>query len=554
VILPQLLAWRVRLATASLRGRGGRRRALQLLVSAWVAAMFLIGATVWFRNALGDPALEPYAAAAVFGALHAAFLLSLVRDMGAAIGHLFQAPDVPLLLSAPVRPRPLVLLRAGEALADAGSFPAPLLAPILWGYGIALGAPWIYYVAVPLVMAGLLCFSVLLGFLVSLYLAPRVPVGRARSWIRGTTALLYLAIWIGLTWWNVVGARRLETMAGGLGRAAQAWSAGGPAAWIPSAWAARLLLNLAAGNSIVLPLGLLGAGGAVLAALLAAVAPRYPECWQRAQELAQKAMGAARRAPARLAAATGAISWRGTGARATADPAAGAALGLVLLRRDRRLITRDAGLLWDIALLVFMSSVLPILAAPVLAGRIAHLVLFALVFFSAELGFDLSSRALPLERRALPWILEAPISPGAHIAARLTSAWLMGWPIVAVVAVLATWASGLGARAVAFHLVIGSLVFSALVPIGLACGVFFGQPEWRHPRQMLNLGGRLVLAGILVALGVVLALAFAGGDPGFSRADSVAALALPLVALALLADLILLWMSATRLRHFQWLS
>jgi len=528
---------------------------LQLLVSTFVAAMFLIGSTVWFRAAQADPGLAPFAQAAVFGALHAAFLLSLVRDMGAAIGHLFQAPDVPLLLAAPVRARPLVLLRAGEALADAASFPAPLLAPILWGYGIAVGATWIYYAAVPLVMAGVLFFSVLLGFLVSLFVAPKVPIGRARGWIRGATAILYLAIWVGLTWWNVSGARHLETMAGGLGRAAHAWSGGGPAAWIPSAWAARLLLDLAAGESILVPLGLLVAGGTLLLALLALVAPRYPESWQRAQELARKATETPRTQARRWSATvSGAIAWRGVRARETADPVAALGLGGALFRRDRRLVVRDTAVLWDIALLVFMSSVLPILAAPVLAGRIERLVVFGIVFFSAELGFDLASRALPLERRALPWMLKAPVSPAAHVTARLASAWLMGWPLVCAVSVLATWATGQNATTIALHLILGTLVFSALVPIGFAAGVFFGQPEWRHPRQMLNLGGRLILAGILVALSAVIALAYAEGDAGSLRAFSPSPLVIPFVILVVMSDLLVVWASTIRLRRFEWLN
>jgi len=215
---------------------------------------------------------------------------------------------------------------------------------------------------------------------------------------------------------------------------------------------------------------------------------------------------------------------------------------------------RDTAVLWDIALLVFMSSVLPILAAPVLAGRIERLVVFGIVFFSAELGFDLASRALPLERRALPWMLKAPVSPAAHVTARLASAWLMGWPLVCAVSVLATWATGQNATTIALHLILGTLVFSALVPIGFAAGVFFGQPEWRHPRQMLNLGGRLILAGILVALSAVIALAYAEGDAGSLRAFSPSPLVIPFVTLVVMSDLLVVWASTIRLRRFEWLN
>ena len=114
-----LLIWRLRLAWASLRGKGGRLRVLQLVVMGWVAAMFLVGSSLWFRSIARDETLAPLATAVVFAALHATFLLSLVRDMGAAIGHLFLSPDVPLLLSMPLRMRPHVLLRALEGVADA---------------------------------------------------------------------------------------------------------------------------------------------------------------------------------------------------------------------------------------------------------------------------------------------------------------------------------------------------------------------------------------------------------------------------------------------------
>jgi hypothetical protein len=291
----------------------------------------------------------------------------------------------------------------------------------------------------------------------------------------------------------------------------------------------------------------------VLVTLLAIVAPRYPEAWQRAQERARPPRPAARPVRARVASPPRPAVAAALPARAIADPLAALHLGFVLFRRDRRLIVRDANLLWDMVLLVFMSSVLPILAAPVLVGHMGRLVLFALVFFSAELGFDLASRALPLERRALPWILEAPVTPAAHVLARLASAWLLGWPVVVLVALIASWASAAGAALGVFHVLLASFVFTVLVPIGFAAGVFFGQPEWRHPRQMLNLGGRLVLAGILVALSVTIAIFYAEGAAG-PAAEQATPWVAPLAAIALGIDLIVVWAAASRLRRFQWMD
>jgi hypothetical protein len=547
-----LLGWRLRLALASLRGKGGRRRAVQLLVTSWVAAMFMLGSSLGFREMARDSSLAPLASVAVFGVLHAAFLLSLFRDTGAAIGHLFLAPDVPLLLSMPIRVRPLLLLRALEAVADAFSFPATLLVPILWGYGIAVAAPWTYYAAVPAVMVCLLCITVGLGFLVSLAIAPVVPVGRVRSWIRGVSAAIYLFIWMGLAWWNVTGARHPESLPAGLGPDTASWAAHGPIAWTPSAWAARLLLQLAGRQSILVPLLVLSGTILIVASLLAWAAPRYPVSWQKAQELARKLIE--RRSRRRSAPATmPAGEHSSPGAVPSGDLGSGLSLGVAFFHRDRRLIARDTGLLWDIGLLVFMSSVLPLLAAPALARHVSWIVLPALLFFATELGFDLASRALPLERRALPWVLRAPISPGALCVARMAGTWMLGAPLVAGLAVLATLAVGGGGGRAALALGGGLVVFTALVPIGFAAGAFFGQPDWRHPRQMLNLGGRMVLAGLLVILCVGIAFAYAERGSRVDGGRLLLVWGIPAAAGILVLDGVALWAAALRLRRFQWL-
>jgi len=139
------------------------------------------------------------------------------------------------------------------------------------------------------------------------------------------------------------------------------------------------------------------------------------------------------------------------------------------------------------------------------------------------------------------------------VLARLSSAWLLGWPVVVFVALVASVASGSGATLTAFHVLLGSFVFTVLIPIGFAAGVFFGQPEWRHPRQMLNLGGRLVLAGILVALSVTIAIFYAEGAAG-PQAGEASAWIPPMIGIALGVDLIVVWAAVSRLRRFQWMD
>jgi len=96
--------------------------------------------------------------------------------------------------------------------------------------------------------------------------------------------------------------------------------------------------------------------------------------------------------------------------------------------------------------------------------------------------------------------------------------------------------------------------FSLMIPVGFAAGALFGQAEWRHPRQMLNLAGRMTLAGILVVLSLAIAFTYTERTPEVGARFSIVALALPAVGVVLLLDIVVIWIASARLRRFEWLN
>jgi len=543
----RLAGWRLRLALAAGRGGARRTRGLELLVGLVVAGSLFCLAYFWTRAMLRYPETAGWAPVTVIGILHAAFLLSLLRDTAAALGHLFLSNDLPLLLAAPVRPRALVGLKGAEALADAASFPATVALPVLLAYGVAARAPLAYFAAAPLVLLLLLCLTVGAGFLIALLLAPVAPAGRVRQWLRIAVAAFSLVAWLALAWWNASpgGARwaAITEQTGGL-------LVAGPMAALPSGWAGAALVALVARADAATPLAKL-AGLALVAMLAVGLASRaYPVAWQRSQETNRRAVR--KRVPRRRVPAAAASGATTLPARARRGAGAGFALAADFARRDAKLIGRDPNLLWDMGLLLVMSSVLPIVAAPMLAERPQWVAIPALLFFAAELGYDLGSRAFPLERRALPWVLVAPLSPVGLLAARGAAAWTVGAALIAVAGTAAWVGLRMATPTAVAALASAWGLFSITLPAGFAAGLYLGRADWRHPRQMLNLGGRLLLVAILLLLSAGLALSLSvGSEPGALRLDIRSALAWS-AAVGLVVVGVSLWAALRRLRTLEW--
>jgi hypothetical protein len=491
-----LLGWRLRLAVMSWRGRGRRRRIISLSIGFVLASALFLVTRAMFVELTADPNVASIAPLAVTAALHATFLFSLLRDTAGAMGHLFLSRDGGFLLSSPLGPGQVLTVKGLEAVADAIPAPAGTALPIVLAYGSAVNAGPEFFLSVPLVFLLLLLLTVETGFLLAFAVAPIAPPGRLRHLLSVASTLLFLACWLVLLWL----ARSPDV--GFLDQLA------GPDAWpraqallvgLPSTWAAGELIGIAGGAS---PPGAglirLALVGTALAVALVFLSRGYPRIWQMAQE-------ARRRRPRVVGATVERVITLGVRDVASAEGDRSGLVSLItaFLRRDSRLLRREPGMLTDMGVLVVMTAFLPVLLAPSLRGVGGGEALFlwaAMIFVSVELGYELGSRALPLERQAIYWVLAAPISAAALLATRTFSLWLLGLPWIGLVALVGSLGLGLGPGVFLRGAALGGLLLVISLPVGLAAGVYLGRPDWRHPRQMLTLGGRMILLALLVTL------------------------------------------------------
>jgi hypothetical protein len=488
----RFLIWRLRLAVSSWRGRGRRRRVIALSIGTALSAGLFFVARAMFRELNADAGVAHVAPLAVTAALHATFLFSLLRDTGGAMGHLFLSKDAGFLLASPLSPARVLSLKMVEAVADAVPAPVGTALPIILAYGAAVGAGPGFFLLVPAVFILLLMLTVEIGFLLAFLLAPLAPPGRLRHLLSASSTLLFLLCWLLLLWL----ARAPDTgLFDGLAGADSWLRMQELLGAVPSTWAAGELVGVAGGTSIggTGLLRLVFLVGLLTSAVLL-FSPRYPALWQMAQ-VARRRRPAGKETDARSSSRTAILVSPGR-----ARPGS---LVAAFLKRDVHLFGREPGMITDMGVLVVMSAFLPVLLAPAVADMPnggALLLWAAVVFVSVELGYELGSRALPLERTASHWVFAAPLSAARLLATRAAALWLIGVPCVAAVAGVGCVGLGLGPAIFARAAALGGLLLAISLPVGLAAGVYLGRSDWRHPRQMLTLGGRMILLALLLVL------------------------------------------------------
>ncbi len=179
----------------------------------------------------------------VFTLFFVSLQVMLVFSAGIILyGGLYASPETVLLMVLPIRDERLVFYRFQEALFF-GSWGFFLLAsPMMVAYGLAVSAPWYYYVYLPPMMIAFAYIPCALGAIACLLLVSRIPhlwrivVGGVAAAI---IAIAYQSIWrtLDITGAEVLGAswfletfRRFEFTRG---------------EWLPSTWLSNGLLDAA---------------------------------------------------------------------------------------------------------------------------------------------------------------------------------------------------------------------------------------------------------------------------------------------------------------------
>lgn len=165
----------------------------------------------------------------------------LLSSVAFALGALYLATDLDLLLISPAPMRAVFLARFVEGLLPTYLLLLVLLLPSLLGYGIALGYGWGYFVTLPLVLFALPLLPMSFGVLLTMTLARIIPPRRLRELMAVLGGLLGLGVYIGS---QLLSRSRSFETAQTTERLLRL-----DIAALPTAWASRLLLAAGRGDA-----------------------------------------------------------------------------------------------------------------------------------------------------------------------------------------------------------------------------------------------------------------------------------------------------------------
>lgn len=213
------------------------------------------------------------------------FVIVCLGAVDQAYETFYLAPDLELLLSAPISRQAIFVFRFLMNLRWDAQMVTVLALPIWLGFGAWLGAPLLFYVALPIGWLLLLAIVSGLGTTMAMGLTRYVPAPRLRQIMLSFTLTIGVLLVIGLQglvtglWTRDGIVRLLEARA--LSRQV----------WLPSVWLSRCLVAVLLDNiHDGLPWFLTLLAGAILAVALARrVSMRvYTAGWSNAQESSQR--------------------------------------------------------------------------------------------------------------------------------------------------------------------------------------------------------------------------------------------------------------------------
>jgi ABC-2 type transport system permease protein len=252
--LALLLSLRLRLVRNRLRtlGLGGwlKVAAVAALTLGFMAAE---GALAWvlFDAVARHQDLSPLIAGAIIQRLLAlVFLVSLsmlfFSNVTASLATIYLSRDLDLLLATPVKAARVFLLKLLETVLNSSYMVVLFVLPILVAFGLALGAPWAYYLQVPLVLGLFVLPPAGAGILVTMLLMRYLPARRTHQALSALGLLLAVSF---VTALRLLAPERLLRQVSTDDLQVFLRSLTVPASrFLPSTWAADLELHAARGD------------------------------------------------------------------------------------------------------------------------------------------------------------------------------------------------------------------------------------------------------------------------------------------------------------------
>lgn len=276
----------------SARREGGRARLVLLagLAAGFWGVLFLLihRVLVYFRGVEG---LGDLLAAKLLGIAFLTFLMILLlSNVITALSTFFLSRDLDLLIASPVDPLHLYWARLTESAANSSWMVVLLLVPMLAAYGVIYEGGASYYLMALLVVGLLLVLPAVAGAGATLLLVNIFPARRTRDLLALVGLMAAAGIVVAIRVLQPERLVRPEEFRSVVSFMAELRTPTSP--WLPSEWAADVLLGWLTGGWDPFPLLLLGTTAAAFVVIGGALHLRFfPSGYSRAQEGAEHIEG-----------------------------------------------------------------------------------------------------------------------------------------------------------------------------------------------------------------------------------------------------------------------
>jgi hypothetical protein len=437
-------------------------------------------------------------------AFHGLLLLAFVFDVAATANIFFLSSDLSLLMAAPIPALRVFVLKYFEALGSGSLITLFIALPLLFGFGVAFGAPWLFYVAVPIVVFLFLSIPVSIGTITGLLISRVVPVSRVKEILGMAGGVMALGFWIAI---QLLRPALRENIQSGTAAAAMKGltehGAGLLLKLLPSSIAADSLIGMAArttGNAFLSVLVLALGAGALFAASVVFARRVYLSGYVRVAPAGGTKRPRRHRLVGRL------VGWLPPLERSMVETAAS-------------LFFRDPQQIMPVASITIMMALFPFLIGRSRGIGIVSpaLVLQSFTALSFVGALNLAVNATMIDGRSFWLILSAPRSTMRKLFAKLLVAAMFFTPLATAGAVafgaagFITWPEVLRAAwlAVCMTFVGGS--------IGVMLAILYGDWHWEIPKRMLRTSGRFFMLGVMGAFFAVTAVMVGAMSAGVGR-------------------------------------
>lgn len=431
------------------------------------------------------------------------FIFLLVSGITVSIHYLFISSDLPLLMTSPVSDNIIFSFKLIEAVFANSTFFFFMGIPIFIAYGLITQAELYYY---PLMLINALFFltiPVSLSFLGALLIVRIIPAHRAREIMAILLGIISLALWLAL---QIVRASTFDRSSQDFSpqtmESLQQISHKALFNLLPSTWAAKALTGFAHSDLKLIALNFFP-----LVLLMICI---FTICIQLTNNAfkqglisSEQVITLKRKNKTHQQKISGSSDF---------NLLFSGACGSIFLR-DFKLLIRDTRQFVNILLFAAMMVILPLLQKPERFDSefSVYYPFMFLIFFSALISGQISSRLIPLEGKSF-WITK--LIPQSSLRLILGK-FLLGFSLSTIISWIAVFIISIyfqhPLRIIILALIVTLCYSSALSSLGLLISTYFSRFDWDHPKRMLSATGGLLLSiSSLLIGGIIVFIYFIG--------------------------------------------